>query len=72
MRTIILKNESNTNQSNINQSKAIQQISFTWNLHQPGNTIMFFIINQAKKLLFFTRNFVSTVNLFSFNSIISI
>ena len=51
MRTIILKNESNTNQSNINQSKAIQQISFTWNLHQPGNTIMFFIIKQAKKLL---------------------
>ena len=29
--------------------KAIQQINFTGNLHQAGNTTIFFIIEKAKK-----------------------
>ena len=29
--------------------RAIQQISFTWNLDRAGNTTMFFIIEEAKE-----------------------
>ena len=29
--------------------RAIQQINFTSNLHRPGNTTMFFIIEEAKE-----------------------
>ena len=31
--------------------KAIQQINFTVNLDQPGNTTMFFIIEEAKETI---------------------
>ena len=34
---------------NSKHSKAIQQISFTGNLDQTGNTTMFFIIEEAKE-----------------------
>ena len=33
--------------------RAIQQINFTANLDRPGNATMFFIIEEAKKKLFF-------------------
>ena len=32
--------------------RAIQQISFTANLDRAGNTIMFFIIEEAKETVF--------------------
>ena len=32
--------------------RAIQQINFTANLDRPGNTTMFFIIEEAKKTVF--------------------
>ena len=32
-------------------SKATQQINFTRNLEQAGNTIMFFIIEEGKKII---------------------
>ena len=32
-------------------SKAIQQINFTANLNPTGNTIMFFIIEEAKETI---------------------
>ena len=31
--------------------KAIQQINFTGNLNRNGNTTMFFIIEEAKKII---------------------
>ena len=40
---------------------AIQQISFTANLHRAGNT-MFFIIKKTNYSAFFTRNCESIVN----------
>ena len=42
---------------------AIQQINFIGNLDEPGNTTMFFIIEEAKdRFRFFTRNSESIVN----------
>ena len=32
-------------------SKAIQQISFTWNLDQDANTAMFFITEEVKETI---------------------
>ena len=32
-------------------SKAIQQINFTANLNEPGNTAIFFIIEEAKETI---------------------
>ena len=40
----------------------MQQINFTENLDQPGETTMFFIIEEVKEaILFFTRNRESIV-----------
>ena len=38
-------------------SKAIQQTNFTANLNEPGNTAIFFIIEEAKETIldFFQR-----------------
>ena len=36
--------------------KAIQQINFTANLDQDGNTAMFFIIEETNRFRFFARN----------------
>ena len=32
--------------------RAIQQINFTANLNRPGNKIMYFILEEAKKIVF--------------------
>ena len=43
--------------------RAIQQINFTANLYIAGDTIIFFIIEEAKETLrFFTRNCNGFVN----------
>ena len=31
--------------------KAIQQINFNWNLEQAGNTVMFFMVKEAKETI---------------------
>ena len=56
-------------------SKAIKQISFTWNLDWVWNTTIFFILDEVKKkdyFEFFSRNCKLVVNVisdFSFNMI---
>ena len=51
--------------------KAIQQINFTANLDEDGNTTMFFFYLRSKRnhFRFFTRNCYSIVNLFYLNII---
>ena len=46
-------------------SKITQQITFTGNIDQAENTIMFFILKKVKKgyFGFFTRKYGSIVNL---------
>ena len=48
------------------EAGAIQQMNFTENLNQVGNTEMFFSIAEAKKkhFRFFSRNSEIVVNLF--------
>ena len=47
-------------------AKVIQQINFTGNIEQDGNTTMFSILKKTKRnnLDFFTRYCESIVNLF--------
>ena len=51
--------------------KGIQQINFTGNLDQRGQTAIFFIIEKVKEtiLKMFERNCESIVVLFCFNTI---
>ena len=50
--------------------EGIQQVSFTGNLDQSGNTTMFFIIKEAKKKKKKRWNWESIVHLFCFNIIL--
>ena len=55
------------------EAGAIQQMNFTENLNQVGNTEMFFSIAEAKKkhFRFFSRNSEIVVNLFLFYFILN-
>ena len=50
--------------------RAIQKINFTTNLDRPGNTTMFFIIEEAKETVFgiFTKNRKSFLNVILLNT----
>ena len=43
--------------------RSIQQINFTANLDRAGNTRIYFILDEAKGTVLFTRNSKSIVNI---------